>query len=145
MVVFALQKPKKSYPKLQENQNRLYLLQQYRACQDPFYPSLQKEQKIRNLPLQSGNQTDPRLDLILTMFTHLVALSVVFYWGSWPLLGQAGHFVVRSLMDWPESRSAPVLVNGPLLLLSADCTMMLLASDMLLNYSNPVISVFHCE
>lgn len=105
-MVVTLQKPKK-YPKLQENQNRLYLLQQYRTCQNPFYSSLQKEQKISNLPLQSGNQTDPRLDLILTVFIHLVCLVCdFFYWGSWLLLGQVTNGLTRkqespSFSQWP--------------------------------------------
>ena len=51
---------------------------QYWICQDPFNPRLQKYHKTSNLPLQSVNQTDPRLDLNLTLFSHLISLALQF-------------------------------------------------------------------
>lgn len=69
---------KEKYPKFQQGQNR-FCFRQYRICQDPFNPGLQKYHKTSNLPLQSVNQTDPKLDLTLTVFSHLISLVLHFF------------------------------------------------------------------
>lgn len=69
---------KEKYPTFQQGRNR-FCFRQYRICQDPFNPGLQKYHKTSNLPLQSVNQTDPKLDLNLTLFSHLIPLVLHFF------------------------------------------------------------------
>lgn len=77
LFLFFVSYKKENYPKFQQSEQ--ILLWTRRICQDPFNSCLQKYHKTSNLPLQSVNQTDPKLDLNLTLFSHLISLVLHFF------------------------------------------------------------------